>query len=311
MPPQDVSPRAAGAATKTAGVVFIALAVVAVLIAACVLPLILGVPVELFVALAIAAPILAVVGGFLYFRGRQLTARSAAPAVLHGDRPRVLYLRPFRTDAGITGQGLSLLLTQTLVTGATTDEEQLAEALKPLGDMIAIGQPGETLPRPGAARQYTTDDEWRDAVVHWMRVARLVVLRAGTDAGLLWELRTARGMVRPERLLILVLDMKRTAYDSFRAEAVRTSGIALPGMPRARYGFFRFASDWTPEFLPLRGPLLRLGFKPRRKLFQFALKPVFDSHRVPWSEPPISALAVVTYAMGALLVLACAVGLLL
>jgi hypothetical protein len=314
VPPQDASSRAAGAATKNAGVVFVVLAVVAVLIAFCVLPLILGVPAELFVALAIAAPLLAVTGGFLYFRGRQLQARSAAPSVFSGDRPHVLYLRPFRTDAGILGQGLSPLLTQTLVLGATTEEEQLAEALKPVGELIAIGRPGEALPTPGAARLYATDDERRETVIHWIRVARLVVLRAGTDDGLLWELHTARQLVRPERLLVLVLNITRGAYDAFRADAARTSGMTLPELPRGwhgnRYGFLRFASDWTPEFLPLRAPFLRRGHKPLRKLFQFTLKPVFDSHRVPWSPPPVSALAVAACAVGVLLVLACGIAVL-
>src|SRR5262245_24831779 len=31
-----------------------------------------------------------------------------------------------------------------------TDEEELADVLQPFGDLIAIGQPGEDLPKPGA-----------------------------------------------------------------------------------------------------------------------------------------------------------------
>jgi hypothetical protein len=174
---------------------------------------------------------LIVVGGFVYFRGRQLVARHSAPAVLRTDRPSVLHLRPFKTDSKIMNQGFAALLTQTLITGLATDEEQIADALKPVGDLVAIGQPDEKLPTPGAARLHATDDEWRYAVIYRMRVAQLVVIRAGLGEGVLWELGTARELMEPERLLIWVFQMNERAYGSFRKDAERALGVALPSRP--------------------------------------------------------------------------------
>jgi len=47
------------------------------------------------------------------------------------------------------------------VSGITTQEEQLAEVLRPFGDLVAIGRAGEQLPTPGAARIYASDAEWK------------------------------------------------------------------------------------------------------------------------------------------------------
>ena len=69
-------------------------------------------------------------------------------------------------------------------------------------DLIAIGRPGEPLPVPGADRMYATDAEWKDLVLQRMRAATLVVIRAGTGAGLLWEFGQAVSTLRPERVVV-------------------------------------------------------------------------------------------------------------
>ena len=68
---------------------------------------------------------------------------------IYDSRPHVLYLRSFQTDASTPFK--------VLASGFTTEEEQLADVLRPLGEMVAIGRPGESLPTPGAARTYATD----------------------------------------------------------------------------------------------------------------------------------------------------------
>ncbi len=63
--------------------------------------------------------------------------------------------------------------------------------LRPFGDLVAIGQPGEGLTKPGAARIYASDEEWKDAVKRQMQAAQLVVIRAGAGENILWELKKA------------------------------------------------------------------------------------------------------------------------
>src|SRR5947209_5276566 len=84
--------------------------------------------------------------GFLFFyRGRQHAAKARAEGAespLLDSKPDVLYLRSFQSDPST--------VFQQIVSRWTTEEEELASILRPFGDMVAIGQPGERLPVPGA-----------------------------------------------------------------------------------------------------------------------------------------------------------------
>jgi hypothetical protein len=68
-------------------------------------------------------------------------------------------MRPFRSDStflrAFLGSGLG-----------KTEEEQLADVLRPFGELVTIGRPGESLPTPDAARIYTSDEEWKDVIKH-------------------------------------------------------------------------------------------------------------------------------------------------
>jgi hypothetical protein len=234
-----------------------------------------------------------VCGGFLYFRGRRKAARTWGESVLHNEGPKVLYLRPFRTDASMAREISSTIGLHFTRIGLPTEEEQLAEALRPLGDLVAIGRPREGLPRPGAARLYPDPDEWQRAVIDRMRTARLVVIRLGSGPSVLWELQKARELVEPERLLVLILEYGK--YHLLRHEAERALDVRLPVLSSYRQqGFFRFNRDWTAEFLPLRGHLFRSSFsRPLQRSMQFALKPVFQDYGVDWAQPPRSPLTLI------------------
>jgi hypothetical protein len=258
-------------------------------------------------------PIPMIVGGaFLFWRGRQHAARAIAERVIADSKPDVLYLRAFRTDPSAIGQVFSALLTPKLVSGLATEEEQLGDVLQPFGDLVAVGQPGEGLPKPGAARLYASHEEWKRVVLNQMQAARLVVIRAGSGEGLLWELKQAAEMLNPQKLLILVLHMKKREYESFREKANPILGVSLPAAETVRRfgrvsGFISFSADRKPSFLPLRAPYLRRSaHKPYRPLFKCALRPVFEASGLEWQPPPVSALTV-----AALIVLGGVVGLLL
>jgi hypothetical protein len=162
-------------------------------------------------------------GLFANFRGRQLEARAlvAGPASpITDEKADVLYLRSFTSDPST--------LRKMAMSAGSTEEEELAAALRPIGDLIAIGQPGESLPLPGAARMYASDDEWRQRVKDRIASAALVVLRVGTGHGLIWECGQALSMLRPEQLVILVLDTKLTDYRAFASEVESQFTLRLP-----------------------------------------------------------------------------------
>lgn len=180
----------------------------------------------------------------------------------------------------------------------TNEEDQLADVLRPFGDLIAIGRPGERLPTPGAARMYVADTDWQTTILDRMRIAPLVVIRAGVGQGLFWELGQAITTLDPERMLILVLDISASDYAAFAAQAQTVLGLSLPALERfgpmnavvnyrenpsrLRPGFISFSSDWTPEFLPIRTTIVRTSYNDLRKSFDVALRPVFARNRVDW-----------------------------
>src|SRR6516164_11841706 len=182
---------------------------------------ILGESKLLFAILALPT-ILLFAGAFLSWRGRQYAAQASVESIITDAKPHLLYLRPFRSDYTTRREVFSHEFF------ATTEEEQLADVLRPFGELVAIGRPGESLPTPGAARIYTTDEEWKDVVKRQMQATRLVVIRAAVGENVLWELTQAVKTVDPQKLLILVMKMKAEEYESFRAKANPILGVSLP-----------------------------------------------------------------------------------
>jgi len=240
----------------------------------------------------VAIPFL-LAGILVHYRGRQHAAKMRAEgpqSPLMDSRPDVLYLRSFQTDPSTT--------LRQLTAGWTTEEEELAAVLQPFGDMVAIGQPGERLPVPGATRMYVSQSEWKKVVLTSMKSAPLVVIRAGNSPGLLWEMGQAVRTLNPECLLIFVLNISVQEYGVFATQVRANFGLELPliessGLMRAvidrrespskvKPGFVAFSSDWSAVFLPLPPTVIRTGYKDFRKAFSVALRPVFERHGLEW-----------------------------
>lgn len=237
-------------------------------------------------------------GAFLFFRGRQYADQASAAEIIADEKADILYLRAFRSDSSLIGQTFKSLLRPHLMSGMLTEEEQLREALKPIGDMVAIGQPGESLPKPGAARMYASDDQWKQIVTDQMKTARLVIIRAGSGRGLFWEFQQAVKVVPPEKLLILFFNMKKKDYEILLENAAHFFPQPLPDREavqkyRVVNGFMRFSKSWQPDFLRLYAPFLRRSsYRPFQRMFQCTLKPVYESLGFPWQPPPVSLLMI-------------------
>jgi hypothetical protein len=249
-------------------------------------------------------PLFLIVGGaFMVFRGKQRATQARAETVFNDGLPDVLYLRPFKSDASMVGRSFAAVTTVGLVSGLATEEEQLAEVLKPIGDLVAIAHPGKSVPNPGAVKLHASDEEWQQTVIEQMRAAKLVIIRAGDAPGVLWELQQARQLLNPRKLLLLIMAIRKKEFERFRVEAENQLDIELSdweGLKElgGRAGFFRFRDDWSPEFLPMRAPLFRRSrYKLFRSLFTYALKPVFADYGLEWKEPPISKLTVVSFSI--------------
>jgi hypothetical protein len=235
--------------------------------------------------------------GFLQYRSRQYASLARAEAHSSDRRAPVLYLRSFAQDAtSIKG---AFALQQTLGLHGTF-EEQLYEAFAPIGPLIAVGVPGQSLPTPGAHRVYADADLWQDKVEALMRSASLVVILVGKGgAGLGWEIERAFATVERSRLLLLVKRGRRQ-YEKDRKIVERGAGLVLPAYRRLSRGlvglaiavksancFLAFSARGDVEVLRIRAPWFRGtgSFIPETR---YALKPVYQRLGVPWTPPPLS-----------------------
>ncbi|MEV6231199.1 hypothetical protein AB0L88_25405 [Saccharopolyspora shandongensis] len=224
----------------------------------------------------------------------------------------LLYLRPFTVDPAMAlppdeAPGWSSRSPFEL---PGTHEEFLVRQFRGLGRIVAIGQPGERLPRLGAERGYLPADNWQDTASRLIQGAHAVIMTAAPGPGTMWEFTEALHATAPTRLLLLVYEDK--VYHAFREgvgqEYVTRSSAEtdinwpplpqLPDIPPAPHtkglrwdfplaGILSFDHQWRPQFtrFPPTVPRLRHVWTIRR-LVRRELKPVLDPiSRLPPAPP--------------------------
>jgi hypothetical protein len=197
------------------------------------------------------------------------SARTAAGALLRDPRQPVVYLRSFTDDART--RKLNRI-------GALASEEEAVTAVfSDVGPVVGLDRRTRNL---GAAMSEIPDSDWQTAIVWLLAHARVVILRAGAGASLLWELQQARAMLAPHQLFVLV-PADQNAYREFAGQAAHVLPHPLPGFrfPPGRrrdlVALLKFSADWRPAAvnLRLRMPLrlvlpldVRLGLRLRPTL---------------------------------------------
>lgn len=220
-------------------------------------------------------------GKRLMRRSRQHECNTADEILSTDSRDPVLYLRPFRDDEHTSN-----------FEGLRTDEEQLSEVMNKIGPFVAIGCPGETLPKGGAARVYVGDNEWQARVINFIQRSSLIVMRVGYTDAVFWELEQIIHHTEPTRLLILIDDDADTAaYTTFRKRANTLLPIPLPeklerapkkGLSHILY----FDSDWNPTIDVIKRHWLRSGYyHPMVARYTLAMKPIFEQLNIEWKKP--------------------------
>ena len=256
-----------------------------------------------FLILNLNIPVI-LLGLFLMYRGKQYISRSRPAELIKDTRPPVFYLRPFKRDASTVARVLPgianpALLLQTF----STFEEQLAEAIEPIGPLVALAQPRAALPKPGAARYHAADDEWQNQVIELLRKARLVIFRLGESEALMWEIEKAFEILKPSQVLFLVHQTRKKEYEVFSRSLKQSVGLSLP-VQNIVNGFIAFGEGWTPRILTFKMPYFRRSnYKPWKRQINHALEPVFQNLGVKWSPSPISALTIVAISILALFLL--------
>jgi hypothetical protein len=144
----------------------------------------------------------------LCYRFLQARTRRQQKAIADRDnRPPVLYLRSFADDQ------LTLRARRTArhhlfeyaSPGARERfDEIVAWSLWTTGPVVAIGEPGSSVSPLGPAKEYYSDDHWRDAVAYYSVLAPVVAAAAGTSSGVEWELQHLMLSGALHRTMILI-----------------------------------------------------------------------------------------------------------
>ncbi|MFW0874790.1 hypothetical protein [Rhodococcoides corynebacterioides] len=115
-----------------------------------------------------------------------------------------LLLRSFSDDNLKIYAPNSSFLLERFIGSRLTFEEHVASILRSEGPLVAIGRPGERLPRLGAARTYVPDGDWQYAVQTTAARTGAIFLIAGTSAGLAWEVGHLRDWgLLPKTMILL------------------------------------------------------------------------------------------------------------
>jgi len=159
----------------------------------------------------------------------------------------ILYLRSFADDYSENTERRD----------KKTDEELLVSVLEDSGPVIAVGEPNEDQFVLGAIRIYLKNENWQVDVQDLMSISQLVVVNANISKGLQWEMKKARIMLGPQKLLISFLSWqeqdevsKQALYERFKAHAEITLGCSMPES-LGDACFMYFESDWTCKLIEI------------------------------------------------------------
>jgi hypothetical protein len=200
--------------------------------------------------------VIGITGMFLWLRGQRFAAPSGVDVLQNDQRPPVTYLRSFGKDQEFVPGATSWLGIPT-----PTDEQLLANLLQQIGPVVAIGQPGEDLPKLGAARFYVGNDNWKDEIQKLLERSAVVVLRAGDTDGFWWEFRRTLKQVAPTKVFIFLgppvagsgADAAREEYVQFAVKANESLPVPLPtdvDPPQ----LVTFGENWEPILLHVDSP---------------------------------------------------------
>jgi hypothetical protein len=193
--------------------------------------------------------------------GTRLMSRSGITILRWSRKRHLVYLRSFAADATWFDSPLDLFWL--LVHGARyeTYEWSLAKAVRDVGPLVAIGEPGEKLPPLGAARLYVDGDNWQRVVEELVDRSQLVILRAGLTPGFWWELKHLVEKCDPQKVVIYLPKRDRGGlYRELRERAVGNLPQPLPEYTNAAM-FIGFGPQWEPRLLNPWGPSLGATFR--------------------------------------------------
>lgn len=183
---------------------------------------------------------------FMAKRGRRHFAKIGEKYLERDSRAPVLFLREFGEEHSI--------LEDTSERAGATFEQVLVDTFETLGPVVAIGQPGESLPPSGSIRLYVDDEHWQAKVAELIERSCLVVIQArGRSQGMFWELDHVFKRVPFKRTMLAFpfqhVFSPRERYLDFRESFEKVTGIQLP-YETSEYIYFESPDAPIPVPMP-------------------------------------------------------------
>jgi hypothetical protein len=186
---------------------------------------------SLSIGIAAIVTLAALRAGHHVMRDANRRAMQGLGQLMQGDERRpVLFLRSFNDDhLQLRARRKPMLwpLVRRRLGAEGSFEEALTIALANFGPVVAIGRPGEAHLPVGAAREYVSDETWKERVDELIGQAQLIVILIGDTPGLAWE---ATRLLAPDvRGRVLFVMPPVTDAEAARRWAIMREQIARTG----------------------------------------------------------------------------------
>ncbi len=208
----------------------------------------------------LSGPIATIVAASFFFRmARRQRLAANRWKIFDETKPPLLYLRSFPLDPD--PDSISKLSPYP-GTRERSFDELLERATRRLGVMLALGDPGDYLPTPGALKIYPTDDAWRNCVDRLAKCASAVLVLEGGSRGLAWEFSHLRANVDPRKVFLFTLlrrqrkkankqyrKAKRTDIWSAFRDRLSEAGFSNIGADPGAGSILAFNNEWGVHLL--------------------------------------------------------------
>jgi hypothetical protein len=207
----------------------------------------------------------------LFGRLRKRFRVNSRKALKQSTKAPILYLRSFYYESA-DKRPRELFETEVSLYERENDDEVLAQALRNVGPLVAVGKSESKIPPLGSIRLYFENEEWQEGVKQLMKICQFAIVQPGHSEGTEWEIQTAKDLLPPEKVIYSFLSWQRLdgesrkrEYEVFSMQIQRIYGCELPRAFGAYFLYFkklqsegRYEGDeprssagprWSPQFL--------------------------------------------------------------
>lgn len=163
--------------------------------------------------------------------GLYLRPFAADPRSVASD-PEAVYPFTWQQSDSLSGKLVEILeKTHRRLDGTHLDQFLGPKFRRCIGDLVALGDPHDWLPRRGAARIYPSNPssaDWQTAIIELVNRSQVILLLAGESSGLAWELQYLRQHVPARKVIMLTPPAQPTSTWETQVQALVDAGWTIP-----------------------------------------------------------------------------------